>query len=70
MHRSRDLLMRQRTMLLNAMRSHLVEFGIVLPKGPARIIAFMKSLRESGHPDLPDGAVLAMAPIRCGGPSG
>ena len=30
MHRSRDLLMRQRTMLLNAMRSHLVEFGIVL----------------------------------------
>jgi hypothetical protein len=52
------------------MRSHLVEFGIVLPKGPARIIAFMKSLRASGHPDLPDGAVLAMAPIRCGGPSG
>ncbi len=61
LHRSRDLLMRQRTMLLNAMRSHLAEFGIVLPQGPARIIAFMKSLRESGHPDLPDGAALAMA---------
>jgi transposase len=60
LHRSRDLLMRQRTMLLNAMRSHLAEFGIVLPQGPARIIAFMKGLRESGHPDLPDGAVLAM----------
>jgi transposase len=60
LHRSRELLMRQRTMLLNAIRAHLSEFGIVLPQGPARIIAFMKGLRESGHPDLPDGAVLAM----------
>lgn len=39
LHRSRDLLMRQRTMLLNAIRAHLSEFGIVLPQGPARIIA-------------------------------
>ncbi|MCE2931535.1 MAG: IS110 family transposase [Hyphomicrobiales bacterium] len=60
LHRSRDLLMRQRTMLLNAIRAHLSEFGIVLPQGPARIIAFMKGLRESGHPDLPDEAAMAI----------
>ncbi len=29
LHRSRDLLMRQRTMILNAIRAHLAEFGIV-----------------------------------------
>ncbi|CAO3452148.1 Transposase IS116/IS110/IS902 [Azospirillum largimobile] len=28
LHRSRDLLVRQRTMLLNALRAHLAEFGI------------------------------------------
>ncbi len=50
-------------MLLNAIRAHLSEFGIVLPQGPARIIAFMKGLRESGHPDLPDGAALAVTVI-------
>ncbi len=54
LHRSRDLLMRQRMMLLNAMRSHLAEFGIVLPQGPARIIAFMKGLRaRAGIPICP-----------------
>ncbi len=60
LRRSRVLLMRQRTMLLDAMRGHLAEFGIVLPQGPAWIISFLKSLRESGHPDLPEDAVLAM----------
>ena len=32
-----DLLVRQRTSLINALRAHLAEFGVVLPKGaPAR----------------------------------
>ena len=30
-HRARDLLVRQRTMLVNALRSHFAEFGIVAP---------------------------------------
>jgi len=32
-HRARDLLMRQRTQLINAMRSHLAELGITAPQG-------------------------------------
>ena len=32
-HRTRSLLVRQRTMLVNAMRAHLAEFGIVAPVG-------------------------------------
>jgi transposase len=33
-HRARDLLVRQRTMLINALRGHLAEFGIIAPAGP------------------------------------
>jgi len=34
LHRSRDLLMRQRTMILNATRAHFAEFGIIAAQGP------------------------------------
>jgi transposase len=33
LHRTRNLLIRQRTMLVNAMRAHLAEFGIVAAQG-------------------------------------
>jgi transposase len=33
LHRTRRLLMTQRTMLANALRSHFTEFGIVEPEG-------------------------------------
>jgi transposase len=33
LHRARDLLMRQRTQVINALRAHLAEFGIVAPQG-------------------------------------
>ena len=33
LHRTRDLLIRQRTQLINAMRAHLAELGLVAAKG-------------------------------------
>ena len=36
LHRSRDLLMRQRTMILNAIRAHLAEFGMITAQGPRK----------------------------------
>ena len=33
LHRTRDLLVRQRTQLINAMRAHLAEFGLVAAQG-------------------------------------
>lgn len=33
LHRTRDLLIRQRTQLINALRAHLAEFGLVAAKG-------------------------------------
>jgi transposase len=36
-HKSRDLLIKQRTMTINALRGHLAEFGLVVAKGAGRI---------------------------------
>lgn len=52
LHRVRDLLVRQRTQLINAIRGHLAEFGIVEAQGPwnvARLLAGMEAAV-----DLPD----------------
>jgi hypothetical protein len=37
LHRVRDRLVRQRTRLINALRGHLAEFGIVGAQGPGGI---------------------------------
>jgi transposase len=39
--RARDLLVKQRTQIINALRGHLAEFGIVAAKGPARVPQLM-----------------------------
>lgn len=36
-YRTRDLLVRQRTQTINALRAHLAEQGIVAPTGPAHV---------------------------------
>ena len=33
LHRTRDLLVRQRTMLVNALRGHMAELGIIALQG-------------------------------------
>jgi transposase len=37
LHRSRELLIRQRTMLINALRGHLAEFGVAVRQGTAGV---------------------------------
>lgn len=46
LHRTRDLMMRQRTMLLNATRAHLAEFGIVAAQGPHKLAVLLKTLPD------------------------
>jgi len=41
-HRTRDLLMRQRTQLINALRAHLAELGIVSAQGREGIKQLLK----------------------------
>lgn len=54
LHRTRDLLMRQRTMLLNAIRGHLAEFGLIAPQGPRKVMEMITYLREAEAPGLPE----------------
>lgn len=53
LHRSRDLLMLQRTMILNAIRAHLAEFGIVAAQGPRKIVDLVRHLADPGELELP-----------------
>ena len=51
--RARDLLVRQRTQCVNALRGHLMEYGYVFPKGITHVetlIAVVEDLQSS----LPD----------------
>ena len=51
--RVRELLVRQRTQAINALRGHLAEFGAVVPQGAAnaaRLVALVED-RSSGLPD-------------------
>ncbi|MEN8677295.1 MAG: IS110 family transposase [Alteriqipengyuania sp.] len=46
LHKTRDLLVRQRTMLINALRGHLAEYGIVTSLGAGGVSAALKALHE------------------------
>src|SRR3984893_17781458 len=44
--RTRDLLVRQRTQLINAIRGHLTEYGWIAPKGPSHVAMLTDLLEE------------------------
>ena len=58
LHRSRDLLVRQRTQLGNALRALLSEFGIVAGQGKAGLERLLEALR-AGALELPAEALVA-----------
>jgi transposase len=53
LHRSRDLLIKNRTMLSNALRSHLAEFGIVAAKGIGKLKELAQMIESAPGPALP-----------------
>ena len=64
LHRARDLLMRQRTMMLNAIRAHLAEFGIIAAQGPRKVVELVAELRSDETFEVPQIArvgLLALA---------
>jgi transposase len=62
LHRGRDLLVRQRTQLVNALRGHLAEFGIVAAQGITRIGALLALVADPADHRVPPlaRAVLAL----------
>lgn len=53
MHRARDLLVRQRTQLVNMMRGLLAEFGIDIPEGLERALLMARQVVDGEIPDVP-----------------
>jgi len=55
-HRTRALLLRQRTQLINALRGHLAEFGLVASRGTRNIRQLADLVEETDSATLPDAA--------------
>ena len=55
-HRTRDLLIRQRTQLINAMRSHLAELGIVAAQGREGLKELLEFIAAPNDDQLPINA--------------
>src|SRR5437763_12400557 len=71
LHRGREQLVRQRTMLVNALRAHLAEFGMVAAQGLRNVGELIAIIRDDADRRLPAVArqvlqVLANQIVRCG----
>src|SRR5215207_7916273 len=58
LHRTRDLLVRQRTQLVNMIRGLLAEFGIDIPKGITNALAFVRRAVAGEANEVPDLATV------------
>lgn len=56
LHRTRDLLVRQRTMLVNAIRGHMAELGYAMPQGREGIGELMAMILGEETAQLPEVA--------------
>jgi transposase len=64
LHRARELLVKQRTMLINAVRGHLAEFGVVAARGHEgadRLCEIVADPREHRIPELVRMALMIFA---------
>jgi transposase len=61
LHRTRELLVRQRTMLINALRAHLAEFGIVAAQGWSKVKDLIAGLNDAAVPELVRAALRQVA---------
>ncbi len=53
MHRTRDLLVKQRTQLINMLRGLLAEFGVDIPKGLERALLMARQVTAGNVPEVP-----------------
>lgn len=61
LHRARELLVRQRTMLINAIRGHCMELGIVAAKGATNVGKLIELIADPEDSRLPGLARTALA---------
>ena len=60
LHRARELLVRQRTMLINALRGHCGEFGLVVAQGAGKVEQLIAVIEDEQDDHLPGYARRAL----------
>jgi transposase len=63
LHRTRHLLMRQQTSVINAIRAHLAEFGIIAPVGRNGVEQLLGVVADSNDKRLPEVARACVAAL-------
>src|SRR6202049_1056699 len=63
LHRTRHLFIRQQTAVINAIRAHLAEFGIVAPVGRNGVEELLDVVADSSDKRLPDVARACLAAL-------
>jgi len=63
LHRARELLVRQKTMLINALRGHCGEFGIVVAQGASRVAELIEIIEDREDERLPALACEALGSL-------
>jgi transposase len=63
LHRTRHLFIRQQTAVINAIRAHLAEFGIVAPVGRNGVEDLLNTVADCGDKRLPDVARACIAAL-------
>ena len=66
LHRARDLLMRQRTQLINALRAHLAELGIVAAQGREGVRELLRIIASERDARLPIDAHASLVVLAAG----
>ena len=63
MHRTRDLLVKQRTQLINMIRGLLAEVGVDIPKGLERALLIARNIVDGKAPEVPMEAAKIVATL-------
>ena len=63
LHKTRELLVRQQTMLINAIRGHMAELGMIAPQGAAKVKDLIAVIQESEDQSIPALARAALQPL-------
>jgi transposase len=63
LHKARELLVRQQTMLVNALRGHMAELGMVAPQGRGRIDDLVAVIEDAEDESIPALAKAALRPL-------
>lgn len=63
LHKARELLLRQQTMLINALRGHMAELGVIVPQGYCRFKDILAMIDDDADETVPAVAKAALRPL-------